>query len=301
MPHHRAAGKERNGTPLHHWTFRPLTPEDLPWLDRCRNAPAHPFTALSPVSLVTWAETYGLTVAGDEDFFVVHSRYDKGYYAPVGNPEKCAAFMEEVRAAGNPVRFNYVTEPDARLLAAGGGKMFFRADLSEYVISSAVLEGKPGSGVSESFRRKCRAFSRNFEGYRVTPVSAEHMERLRAVAEKYLDAQEHMPADQAVLEAELERFAALKLRGILLTMPDGREAFILGYENTPEMFTMTMTRHDPTLPPETTTVCIHEFAALLNGKYPLINVEEDMGMDGLRRAKMLLSPMDLLKAYEVIL
>lgn len=286
---------------MHHRTFRPLTPEDLPWLDRCRDAAVHPFTALSPVSLVTWAETYGLTVAGEEDFFVVHSRHDRGYYAPVGNPEKCGAFLEEIRAEGKRTRLLYVTEPDARRMTEKGWKMFFRADLSEYIISSATLEGRPGFPVSENFQRKCRTFSRNFAGYRVTPITEDRMERLRAVSDHYLDAQETMPSDQAVLDAELEDYDRLKLRGIILTMPDGREAFILGYENTPEMFTMTMTRHEPTLPLEITTVCIHEFAAVLGGKYPLINVEEDMGMDGLRRAKMLLSPMDLLKVYEVVL
>jgi len=282
------------------WTFRPLTSEDLPWLDRCRDAAAHPFTALSPVSLVTWAETYGLSVAGDEDFFVIHSRHDRGYYAPVGNPEKCSAFLQEAGEAGNPVRISYVTEADARILAGKGWQMCFRADLSEYIASSAALAGKPGTVISESFRRKCRTFSRNYEGYRVTQVSESHLEHLREVSEKYLAAQDSMPSDQAVLETELEHFGGLKLRGILLTIPDGREAFILGYENTPEMFTMTMSRHDPTLPPEITTVCIHEYASILEREYPFINVEEDMGLDGLRRAKMLLSPVDFLKVYEVI-
>ena len=75
----------------------------------------------------------------------------------------------------------------------------------------------------------------------------------------------------------------------------------MGYENTPDMFTMTMSRHDPTLPPEITAVCIHEFASYLYQWYHLINFEEDMGLDGLRRAKQLLSPVDLLKVYEVLL
>ena len=144
-------------------------------------------------------------------------------------------------------------------------------------------------------------FARDFGEYRVTPVTEDRMDRLRETAERFRDAQVSMPSDQAVLETELERFGELGLRGIILTMPDGREAFILGYENTPETFTMTMTRHDPTLPQEITAVCIHEFAKLLRPEYPLIDVEEDMGLDGLRRAKTLLSPVDLLKVYEVLI
>ncbi len=280
--------------------FRPLVSEDLPWLQRCRDAAAHPFTALSAVSLVTWAETYGLSVAGGEDFFVVHSRHDNAYYAPVGNPESCRAFMEEAAGRKNCDRFVYVTETDAQALAAQGWSVQFRADLSEYITSAPVLALIPGNAISESFRRKCRKFDKTFGSYRITPVTEDNMDSLWEISERYLDAQDSMPSDQQVLETELKRFDELHLRGMIMTMPDGREAFILGYENTPEMFTLTMTRHDPSLPPETTAACIHRFAELLYRQYPLINVEEDMGMDGLRRAKMLLSPVDLLKVYEVI-
>lgn len=258
-----------------------------------------PFSALSAVSLVTWAETFGLTVAGDDDFFVVHSRYDKGYYAPVGAPGRCAAFMEEMAEKEHPVRFVYMTEPDARALAAKGWNMLFRADLSEYVLSAPALSLAPGTVITESFHTKCRRFARQFGGYRVTPVTRENLGRLWEISERYRNAQDSLPSDQAVLETELTLFDLLNLQGMILTVPDGREAFILGYENTPEMFTMTMTRHDPSLPREITAVCIHEFASLLPSRWPLINVEEDMGLDGLRRAKQLLSPVDLLKVYEV--
>ena len=282
-------------------TFRPLVPEDLPWLHRCRDTALHPFTALSAVSLITWTETYGLTVAGDDDFFVIHSRHDNGYYTPVGDPDKCTAFMDQFAGNGGHVRFLYVTETVARTMAGKGWNVHFRGDLSEYIASCPVLALVPGTSISESFRRKCRTIARTFGGYEVAPVKADHMDCLWDVAEHFRDAQNSMPSDQAVLETELERFSELNMQGIVLTMPDKRKAFILGYENTPEMFTMTMTRHDPTLPQEITAVCVHEFACLLRRKYPLINVEEDMGLDGLRRYKLLLSPVDFLKVYEVFL
>ena len=284
---------------MHKWTFRPLTPEDIPWLNRCRDAEEHPFTALSGVSLVTWAETYGLTVAGDEDFFVIRSRYDKGYYIPVGNAEKCAEFMDSAAEKKGANRFVYVTEAEAKRLVGKGWNAHFRADLSEYIASSADLAMAPGTFVSESFKTKCRKFTRNFGKYRITPVTPENMEHLQETAERYLDAQDSMPSDQAVLEMELEHYSELNMRGIILTMPDGREAFMLGYENTPEMFTMTMTRHDPTLPPEVTAICIHEFAELLRKKYPLINMEEDMGLEGLRKAKESYFPEFLEEKYNL--
>ena len=283
------------------WTFRSLTPEDLPWLQRCRDASAHPFTALSAASLVTWAETYGMTVAGDDDFFVVRSRHDKGYYAPVGNPEKCAAFMEETALEEKSPHFLYMTEPAARELAAQGWNMLLRMDLSEYILSTAALSLMPGAFITHSFRDKCRKFARDYDGYRTAPVTKENLDCLREISEKFLACQTSMPSDQAVLETELDHFYNLDFRGLILTVPDGRKAFIMGYENTPEMFTMTMSRHDPTLPPEITAICIHEFASCLFQQYHVIDFEEDLGLDGLRKAKQLLSPVNLLKVYEVFL
>jgi HrpA-like RNA helicase len=58
-------------------------------------------------------------------------------------------------------------------------KLLQRRKNLKLIISSATLEGRPGFPVSENFQRKCRTFSRNFAGYRVTPITEDRMERLR--------------------------------------------------------------------------------------------------------------------------
>ena len=284
---------------MDHLLFRPLTPEDLPWLIRCRDAAAHPFTALSPVSLISWADCYGFTVAGEEDFFVIHSRYDKGYYAPVGNPEKGRAFMEEAARRDPSVRFLYLTEKEASAFAERGWDVFWRAETSEYILSTARTALEDGARASQNFRRRCHQFVRKYGSYTVSPVTGDMIGRLRDISGSFLAAHGGELSDQAVVETELSHFDALGISGILLTFPDGRQAFMLGYENTPDCFTLTMVRYDSTLPEETTAICMHEFAARLLGQYPYLNVEEDLGMEGLRKAKMLLLPVDLLKTYEV--
>jgi hypothetical protein len=45
---------------------------------------------------------------------------------------------------------------------------------------------------------------------------------------------------------------------------------------------------------------VHELACRLPEKYQLINLEEDLGLPGLRRAKLLYSPVDRLNVYEAI-
>ena len=68
--------------------FRPLELSDRAWIEKCRNADVQPFSALTFPSLLTWAETYGMTIGGDEDFYVIRSQHDKAYYMPCGREDK---------------------------------------------------------------------------------------------------------------------------------------------------------------------------------------------------------------------
>ena len=276
--------------------FRPLRLEDQARIKACRDTQEHPFTALSFPSLFAWREAYGLRVAGDADFFVIRSFYDGGYYCPCGVEEKCLAFLESLEA---PARILYLTQEQAKRLEARSWAIRHRPDLSEYISSAASLAMKEGH-MSNSFKVKCRHYRRNLNYSTHTlseadlPMLCEMLERLEA------DGSEGDFHDLDVLRTEIENMEALGMRGLALEVPGGYHAFILGYENKADMFTMTMSKHDPALPTETTAVCVHELARIVAGEYPLVNLEEDLGLEGLRKAKELYSPIDRLEVYEAI-
>ena len=152
--------------------FRPLELSDRAWIEKCRNADVQPFSALTFPSLLTWAETYGMTIGGDEDFYVIRSQHDKAYYMPCGREDKCAAFMEETARTERPARFVYATETQAEALEKRGWKHLYRADLSEYILSTPALALSPGFPVTHSFRYKCRHFSK-ISPYTVREISFE--------------------------------------------------------------------------------------------------------------------------------
>ena len=154
--------------------------------------------------------------------------------------------------------------------------------------------------MSNSFKVKCRHFAREHP-YTTRSLTARDVPLLRRMTELLADEMrpEEM-GDLSVLRSELDLFCLLGLRGLLLETDSGGKAFILGYENMPGMFTMTMSKHSTDLPPQVTAVCVHEFARALEAEYPRIDLEEDLGLEGLRRAKMLYSPVDRLDVYEGI-
>ena len=276
--------------------FRPLRIEDGKWIAACRDAEMHPFTALSFPSLYLWREDYGLTVSGDGDWFVVRSLHDGGYYCPCGDETKCRAFLD---ALCSGEKLFYLTEAQAQALAGRGWSTRHRPDLSEYIVSTAAEALREGH-ISKSFRDKCRHF-RQHCAYTARPVTTGDLPRLRQTFLARWDSPlEKRTVDKSVLRAALEAFEPLGLQGVLLETEDGELAYLIGFENSLDMFTTAITGHVPLLPPETTVVAVHELALLLDGKYALMNLEEDLGLEGLRHAKELYSPVKRLEVYEAI-
>ena len=279
--------------------FRAITPDDKDWITSCRDVERHPFTALSFPSLFTWSEAYGLTVTGDEHFFAVRSLHDQGYYCPCGDEESCAAFVEALCKEEAHPRLLYLTKEQGDRLREQGWSVRLREDLSEYIGLTSALALREGH-MSKSVKEKRNRFAREHP-YTARMLSERDLPLLRRMTEQLGDERSLAEmGDLSVLRLELDLFSLLGLRGVLLETQDGGLAFMLGYENKPGMFTMTMTKHSPELPPQATTVCVYELARMLDGEYPLIDMEEDLGLEGLRRAKMLNCPIDRLDVYEGI-
>ena len=275
--------------------YRPLTMEDRDRVDKCRNNQLNPFTALTFTSLFTWRKEYGLEIAGDADYFVIRSTHDEAYFCPCGDGEKCRAFMEELKPGERVI---YLTKEQAEALGSGWD-IRLREDLSEYICATPALALKEGYHMSHSFKDKCRQYKKRHP-YEVRKMTKADLPLIIDIARKWEEADPEGAGDLQALEQEIQFYNDMTLNGVMITAENGEHAFIMGYENTPEMFTMTMVKHDLGLPLLMTPVCVHELACALVDKYPYINLEEDLGLEGLRRAKQLYSPIKQLEVYEAV-
>ena len=276
--------------------YRPLEIEDRDRVEKCRDPQLNPFTALTFTSLFTWRKEYGLEIAGDEDYFVIRSRHDNSYFCPCGDGDKCKSFIEENVKAGESVL--YLTQEQAEALG-DGWEIRKRDDLSEYICATPALALKEGFHMSHSFKDKCRQYKKRHP-YEARPMTKADLPLIIDIAQKWEEADPEGAGDLQVLQEEISSFGEVTLNGVMITAENGDHAFIMGYENTPEMFTMTMVKHDLTLPLLMTPVCVHELACALVDKYPYINLEEDLGLEGLRRSKLLYSPIKQLEVYEAV-
>lgn len=94
----------------------------------------------------------------------------------------------------------------------------------------------------------------------------------------------------------LRHFEDYEMSGIEIRDKD-ESAYIFGYEDTKDIFTLTGIDYTERFGADAVSVCIHEMAKLLYGKYRYIDLEEDMGIEGLRRMKMLYKPVFMLEAF----
>ena len=192
----------------------------------------------------------------------------------------------------------YLTKVQAEALGSGWD-IRLREDLSEYICATPALALKEGYHMSHSFKDKCRQYKKRHP-YEVRPLTKDDLPMMIRMAREWEEADPEGAGDLQSLEEEIRFYGEMTLCGVMITTENGGHAFIMGYENTEEMFTMTMVKHDLDLPLLMTPVCVHELARMLEDKYPYIDLEEDLGLEGLRRAKQLYSPIRLMEVYEAV-
>lgn len=270
--------------------YRNITIQDGTTLMKIRSLSENPFTALSFQSLYTWKDALKLTIAEQENFCSVYSGHDKGYFCPMGEINISETWLKMMIQGKKPFRLMYLTQEQAQQLSSEyNAEIQINRNLSEYIYETEALafQKKP----SRNFKEKVRWFQKRYN-YEVLSVTEETMPLLRQILPDL-----NKENDITVLQNMLAYYEKLNLKGILIR--DNRNsAFIIGYENTPEIFTMSLVKSTPEWQSISVSVCEHEFAKLLCQEYPFVDLEEDLGISGLRNVKMLTKPVRMLDAWE---
>ncbi len=163
----------------------------------------------------------------------------------------------------------------------------------------AELRGKKFDGK----RNRIRKFESlgSFAYERLRPEHREDCRRLLEVwyadkgdADPYIKAQR-----EAILEA-LVSFEDLGLTGGVVTVSGKVEAFTFGQGLTGDMALIQIEIANPAFPGLAQWIN-REFVRREWRSYPLINREQDLGVEGLRRAKLSYQPVRLLKKYDLSL
>ena len=186
-------------------------------------------------------------------------------------------------------------------------QFYFHADRSsfDYVYDINDLADLKGRKLHRK-RNHLKHFKKNHPDYVVTPVTLENMDRVRAfVADWYRLKLEDNPDgdyhnEQAALEKVFTHYVDLEMEGLLLEENGEVLAFTMASQMYPDTFDVHFEKARGDIDGAYTTIN-SEFANYIRNKYPHIKYldrEEDLGIPGLRKAKMSYFPHHLVKKYK---
>lgn len=210
---------------------------------------------------------------------------------------------QDARERGIPLRFWGMTKQETEQLPASFTVKAARNSF-DYVYEIDRLCELSGKKL-QSKRNHCNRFEQSFPDYKIIELTPEYLPACRAFTERWYQEHAHLHDDseyegerRAIAKA-FEHFEALHMEGIAIETTDGLVAFSMGNRIREDMFDVNYEKALAEVNGAYPTVN-REFAKHIRAKYPeirFLNREDDMGIEGLRRAKESYHPDILLEKF----
>ncbi len=254
------------------------------------------------VNLYLWGRQKAAFLHGQLVFFSQFNRRSV-YLFPVGTGDKKPALdavMADARARGIPCRLAGLTHDDCALLEQlypGKLQYHFDRDSFDYVYDINDLADLKGRKLQKK-RNHLNRFRAAYPDHTLEPITDENIGEVRALVDKWyaLRLAENPHGDyqleQEAIGKALGKRALLGLEGLLLRVEGEPVAMTLGSRLNKDTFDIHFEK--------ALDVADGAYAAINNGfagylreKYPEVlwlNREDDMGIEGLRKAKLSYNP-----------
>ena len=294
--------------------FHPLTLADRDWVQQrvystdCRNCD------LNFMNLISWRFLYDTEVADYEGWLLFRFKADGhlAYLAPVGTGDWRAILSEMIADAvsqGHPFLLMGVCENSLRRLDVAMPDYFYAsADraYTDYIYrreSLATLAGKK----LQPKRNFANRFAKLYPDYEVLPLTVELIPQCIELDAQWVDSKAvETEAGRYTYEAErrslltaFEHWVELGGQGIVVRVEGQIVAFTYGAPINHDTFGVCMEKAD-TRYEGAFAIVNREFARRIPEQYIYLNREEDLGIEGLRRAKLSYQPEYLLQKYTVM-
>ncbi len=255
------------------------------------------------VNLLIWESAYNNMWAQEDGQLIIKSGKgeDSSYRLPFGND--FLRGIELVREYSGEKYPDFWVQEGARLdnfKAHFGDKYIFEEnrDAFDYIYLREDLANLSGKKY-HSKRNHISAFSKK-QDWVFRPITAENTGDVKLCAEKWYKENtdredKYLRCERCGVETILDNMELLGVRGGAVYVGENVVAFTLGSKISGEIFDIHIEKalNDYA---EAYTVINREFARTLT-EYKYINREDDMGLEGLRKAKLSYKPAILLKKY----
>ncbi len=286
--------------------FRPLTTADREQIHSLLYRAAGHGSEYSFATLFLWGYQQVAYVEGNPVFL---SRFGTHHSYPLplsGDLQELIPLLQkDARNRGIPFRlFGLLPREQERLEELFPNTFRFRPvrDSFDYVYEIDRLAELRGKKL-QAKRNHCNRFLDEYPDYRIVPLTEELLPACRSFVEYwYEDHKKHAPDDdfrgeRIAISRAFDNFKALEMEGILLEAEGNILGFSMGNRIREDTFDVNFEKALPSVQGAYPMVN-REFARLLRQRYPdlrFLNREDDMGIEGLRKAKLSYHPDILLE------
>ena len=296
--------------------FKSIGLSDKAWIDECVRAENSRSVDFNVANLYLWDAEYKQRVSKLGARMVTELHYtDAPFFAfPVGEGDLYGA-IEALRAEaaerGFPFRVGGVTEQHrAQLEALYPGALLYtpERDFYDYVYEAerlASLSGKKLHGKRNHINR----FIEENPNWRFVPLTEELLPACREMLAAWTEnrgadaaSAEGLAAEHVAIELAFAHFSALELEGGALYVQDKLAAFTIGEKISADTYDVHFEKAAADVEGAYPMVN-REFVRMVMDKHPeirYINREDDMGLEGLRKAKLSYDPAFLVEKYSAV-
>ena len=290
--------------------FRPVRLEDKAAIERFTRPSGICNCDLAFANMYCWEGTYRSAWCVEEGFllirFYIDGSHHIGYMQPLGEGDfthLIPRLEADARAAGQPLRISGLTPEGAAAVRRAHPEfgIWRNRDYEDYVYRADDLRNLTGRRYQPK-RNHINRFEAAYD-YRyeeLTPALAPECMRLEREWRAGHDSHAaELTAEQRAMQRAFDHFGELELRGGALFVGEKLVAFTIGSAINDEAFCIHVekadTRYDGAF-----TIINKLFAQHLPERFTLINREEDLGLDGLRQAKLSYHPAFLQHKFAAI-
>ena len=289
--------------------FQAFSPENKPAYDALRRKLSERGCEYGFVNLYLWGRQKYTFLHGHYVFFSQFHRRSV-YLFPIGEGDiqpALDAVIADARERGIPCRFTGMTKADCDLLESlYPGKFHYHHDRDsfDYVYDINDLADLKGKKFQKKRNHLNRFWTTHPDG-ELIPIHPGNLERCRNLADKWYalrlenDPHADFKMEQAAIRRALEHWQALGLEGLILSVDGEDVAMTVGSSFGGDTFDIHFEK--------ALDIADGAYAAINNGfakylreKHPetaFLNREEDMGLEGLRKAKLSYNPHHLVEKY----
>lgn len=293
--------------------FKPIIPEEKALYERYLFDGRERGCELSFANLCLWGKQQATIF---HDHMVLFSQFNQHfiYPYPAGTGDKKAvldAIIADADERGIPCRITSLRKDDMLTLEQlypGKFRIHCNRDSSDYVYSIDDLADLKGRKYHRK-RNHLKRFQASYPEYTVRPLDDEIFPQVRHMVDAwYADRQNDTAAgdyemEQTALDRALQFYRKLDMETLVLLHGEKVLAITFGSRLSEDTFDVHFEKAIPNAEGAYAAIN-YEFANYIRNKYPQIrflNREEDMGLEGLRKAKESYYPHHMVEKCQAIL